>query len=246
MSDQAKCPECGAVLPPDGRCVNCLLSLGQVPKVEPDPSAKAVPETPPANAPTLGPQGTVPVDACTDAVRTLAEQVLSAAKPVPADVISNIEALIAQIHKKLSEQINLILHHEAFKGLEGTWRGLHYLVNNIETDEMLKIRVLNISKQEPRRALKKFEGTAWDQCSVFKRVYDDGVGSPKGQPYGCLVGDYYFDHSPEDVNMLGKIAKIAATSHAPFIAAADPSVLDMDSWQELNHPGALTKLAHTA
>ena len=103
---------------------------------------------------------------------------------------------IAEIDKKLSEQINLIMHHEDFKALEGTWRGLHYLVNNTETDEMLKIRVLNISKKDLKKTLKKFEGTAWDQSPLFKKLYEEEFGSPGGQPYGCLIGDYYFDHSP--------------------------------------------------
>ncbi len=81
------------------------------------------------------------------AVRTLAEQALSQTKLIGADVVKSIEAIIAEIDKKLTEQINLILHHEDFQKLEGAWRGLHYLVNNTETDEMLKIRVMNISQE---------------------------------------------------------------------------------------------------
>src|SRR5262249_56796199 len=77
------------------------------------------------------------------AVRTLAEQALAQTKLVGADVIKSIEAMIAQLDKKLTEQINLIIHHQDFQKLEGAWRGLHYLVNNTETDEMLKIRFIN-------------------------------------------------------------------------------------------------------
>ena len=98
--------------------------------------------------------------------------------------------MIAEIDRKLSEQINLIMHHEDFKALEGTWRGLHHLVNNTETDEMLKIRVLNISKKDLKKTLKKFEGTAWDQSPIFKKLYEEEFGTPGGQPYGCLIGDY--------------------------------------------------------
>src|SRR5262245_20143094 len=74
------------------------------------------------------------------AVHTLAQQALANTALIGADVVKSIESMIAEIDKKLSEQINLILHHEAFQKLEGAWRGFHHLVNNTETDEMLKIR----------------------------------------------------------------------------------------------------------
>jgi len=180
------------------------------------------------------------------AVRTLAEQALASTQLISTDVTRTISAIIAEIDKKLSEQINLIMHHEDFKALEGTWRGLHHLVNNTETDEMLKIRVLNVSKLDLKKTLKKFEGTAWDQSPLFKKLYEDEFGSPGGQPYGALVGDYFFDHSAEDVKMLGSLGQIASAMHAPFIAGAAPSVLGMDSWQELSNPRDLTKIFQTA
>jgi len=180
------------------------------------------------------------------AVRTLAQQALTSTQLISSDAIKTISAMIAEIDRKLSEQINLIIHHEDFKALEGTWRGLHHLVNNSETDEMLKLRVLNISKNDLKRTLKRFEGTAWDQSPVFKKLYEEEFGSPGGQPYGCLVGDYYFDQSPEDVKMLGSMAQIGAAMHAPFISGVAPSVLGMDSWRELSNPRDLTKIFQTA
>src|SRR4029079_3008717 len=129
------------------------------------------------------------------AVRTLAEQALSSTKLVSADAIKTISALIAEIDKKLSEQVNLIMHQQDFKALEGSWRGLHYLVNNTETDEMLKIRFFNISKKELGKTLKKFKGTAWDQSPIFKKMYEEEYGQFGGEPYGCIIGDYHFDHS---------------------------------------------------
>ncbi len=107
------------------------------------------------------------------AVRTLAQQALASTALVSPDVTKTISAIIAEIDRKLSEQINLIVHHEDFKALEGAWRGLHHLVNNTETDEMLKIRFLNISKNELKKTLKKFEGTAWDQSPIFKKLYEE-------------------------------------------------------------------------
>ena len=138
------------------------------------------------------------------AVRTLAEQALSQTKLIGADVVKSIEAIIAQLDKKLTEQINLILHHPDFQKLEGAWRGLHYLVNNTETDEMLKIRFMNISKLDLGKTLKRYKGTAWDQSPLFKKVYEAEYGQFGGEPFGCLVGDYYFDQTPPDVELLGE------------------------------------------
>ena len=180
-----------------------------------------------------------------NAVQTLAEYVLKDASIVSEDAINSIEAIIAQIDKKLTEQVNLILHHEDFQKLEGSWRGLHYMVNNTETDEQLKIRVMNISKKELGKTLKKYKGTAWDQSPLFKKLYEEEYGQFGGEPFGCLMGDYYFDHSPQDVEMLAQIAQISAASHAPFIAGVSPSTLQMDSWAELANPRDLTKIFST-
>lgn len=179
------------------------------------------------------------------AVQTLAEQALSASTLISDNVIKTIEAIIAELDRKLSEQVNLILHHDDFKALEGSWRGLHYLVNNTETGENLKIKVMNISKKDVAKTLKKFKGTAWDQSPLFKKLYEEEFGMPGGQPYGCLMGDYYFDHSAPDVEMLAGIAQISAAAHAPFLAAAAPSLLNMESWQELANPRDLAKIFGT-
>ena len=179
------------------------------------------------------------------AVQTLARQVLDDKDLIAEDAVNSINAIIAEIDAKLTEQLNHILHHEDFQKLEGAWRGLHHLVNNTETDEMLKIRVFNISKKELGKTLKKYKGTAWDQSPIFKKVYEEEYGQLGGEPYGCLVGDYHFDHSPQDVEMLGGMAQVAAAAHAPFIAGAAPSVMQMDSWQELTNPRDLTKIFST-
>jgi type VI secretion system protein ImpC len=154
------------------------------------------------------------------AVRTLAEQALASTQLIKGDVVGSIEKMIGQIDKKLTEQINLILHNEEFQKLEGAWRGLHYLVNNTETDEMLKIRFMDISKQDLGKTLKRFKGTAWDQSPLFKQIYEQEYGQFGGQPFGCLVGDYYFDQTAPDIEMLGELSHVAAAAHAPFIAGA--------------------------
>jgi len=184
-------------------------------------------------------------EAVENAVRTLAEQALRDTSLVSKDVLKSIESMIAALDQKLSEQLNLILHHPDFQQLEGAWRGLHYLVNNTETDEMLKIRVMNISKKELHKTLKKYKGTPWDQSPIFKKVYEEEYGTFGGEPFGCLVGDYHFDHGPVDVELLGEMAKVAASAHAPFIAGAAPALMQMESWQELANPRDLTKIFQT-
>jgi len=180
-----------------------------------------------------------------NAVKTLAQQALVGASLISADVTETINAMIAEIDKKMSEQINVILHHADFQQLEGAWRGLHYLVNNSETDDQLKIRVMNISKKDLHKTLKRYKGTAWDQSPIFKKLYEEEYGTLGGEPFGCLVGDYYFDHGPVDVELLGEISKVAAAAHAPFIAAASPTTFGMGSWQELANPRDLTKIFTT-
>ena len=179
------------------------------------------------------------------AVQTLAQQALAQTWLVDSDAVRTIEAIIAELDRKLSEQVNEVIHHPDFQQLEGSWRGLHYLVSHTETDELLKIKVGNLSKAELGRTLRKFKGTAWDQSPLFKKIYEEEYGQFGGEPFGCLVGDYYFDHSPQDVELLGEMAKISAAAHTPFIAGASPAVMQMDSWQELANPRDLTKIFTT-
>ena len=176
------------------------------------------------------------------AVTTLAEQALDQSVTLSDDAYQTIQAVIAQIDQKMTEQINHILHHPEFQRLEGAWRGLHHLVSNTETDELLRIRVMPATKKELARNLKRYKGVAWDQSPLFKKVYEQEYGQFGGEPFGCLVGDYHFDHSPPDVEMLGELARIGAAAHSPFIAGAAPSVMQMESWQELANPRDLTKI----
>ena len=191
------------------------------------------------------PQSDKAKEAVESAVRTLAEQALVGSNIISGDVLATIEGLIAALDLKLTEQINLILHTPEFQAVEGAWRGLHHLVNNTETDEMLKIRVLNISKNELGKTIKKFKGTAWDQSPIFKKMYEQEFGQFGGEPFGAIVADYYFDNSAPDVELLTGMAKVAAAAHAPFISAAAPSVMLMESWQELSNPRDLTKIFQT-
>lgn len=186
------------------------------------------------------------VKACIEqAVQSLAQQALVHTRLVAEDTQETVAAIIAAIDHTLERQLNEILHDPALLALEGRWRGLHYLVSNSETGEQLKIRVMNVSKDELRKALKKYKGAAWDQSPIFKQIYEQEYGQFGGHPYGLLVGDYYFDHSGQDVELLGQLAQIGAAAHTVFIAAAAPSLLLMESWQELANPRELSKLLQT-
>jgi type VI secretion system protein ImpC len=177
-----------------------------------------------------------------EAVGTLAGQALLGTALVSDDAVKTIKALKAEIDRRLSEQLNAIMHHADFQALESAWRGLRYLVDRTEVDEYLKIRVLNISKRELARTLERYEGVAWDQSPLFRKMYEQEYGVLGGQPFGCFIGDYYFDHTPPDAKLLAGMAQIASATHAPFIAAAAPSLMDMDSWQQLGDKRDLTKI----
>src|SRR6187455_256599 len=179
------------------------------------------------------------------AVQTLAQQALANTALRSTDAVRTIEAMIAALDKRLTDQVNKIIHHEDFQKLESAWRGLHYLVNNTESDEQLKIRVMNVSKQELGKTLKRYKGTAWDQSPLFKKVYEEEYGQFGGEPFGCLVGDYYFDQTPPDVELLGEMAQVSAAAHTPFISGASPTIMQMSSWQELANPRDLTKIFTT-
>ncbi len=176
------------------------------------------------------------------AVRALAEQALAHTVAISDDAYAGIEAVIAAIDAKLTEQIEQILHDERFQALEAAWRGLHHLVCNTETDETLKIRFMDLGKDELRRTLRRYKGVAWDQSPLFKRLYEDEYGQLGGEPYGCIVADYYFDHGAADVELLGAMSRVAAAAHAPLLAGAAPSILQMQSWQELANPRDLSRI----
>jgi type VI secretion system protein ImpC len=176
-----------------------------------------------------------------EAVKTLAQQALSDAQVIGHDVFTTVDAMKAAIDRKLTEQVNKIMHHPEFQQLESAWRGLWYLVGNTSTGADLKIRVMNISKEETRKMLRQFRDAAWDQSPLFKKVYEAEFGQLGGQPFGAFTCDYSFDHSGPDIEIMKGLCKIGAAAHAPFIASADSKLLGMESWQELSNPRDIAK-----
>jgi type VI secretion system protein ImpC len=159
------------------------------------------------------------------------------------DVESTIKYWIGEIDKKLSDQLNDVMHHPDFQRLEGSWRGLHYLVHESETSEFLKIRVLNVTKRELFKDLER--AVEFDQSTLFKKVYEEEYNQLGGQPFGMLLGDYEFGRTPEDVSLMKMISGVAATAHAPFVAAASPKMFRLESYTDLPTPRDLAKIFST-
>ena len=180
-----------------------------------------------------------------NAVTTLVKEALSDTAVIKDDVLDTIEGMIARIDEKLTAQVNAIIHAEEFQQIESAWRGLHYLCFNSETDSNLKIRVMNVSKNEIYRNLRLYPGARWDQSPLFKAVYEAEFGQLGGEPFGAVIGDYYFSHLPTDVQLLRDLSKVFGSAHSPFFAGADPTLLGMDSWTELSNPRDIGKIFDT-
>jgi type VI secretion system protein ImpC len=175
-----------------------------------------------------------------DMVKEFVAQVLEGEMKLSRDADATINSRIAQIDHLLSLQLNEILHHPAFQKLEASWRGIKYMMSQSETSSMLKIRVLNVSKKELLRDLQR--APEFDQSVMFKKVYEDEFGIFGGEPFGALVGDYEFSKHPEDIELLEKVSQVAAGAHAPFLTAASPELLNLDSFAQLGDPRDIGKI----
>jgi len=175
-----------------------------------------------------------------DLVKRFVSEVLEGSMSVNRDTETMINARIAQIDHLLSLQLNEIMHHPDFQRLEGSWRGLKYLMNQSETGPMLKVKVLNVSKKDLLRDLQR--APEFDQSALFKKVYEEEYGVFGGTPFGAMLGDYYFDKSGQDIELLEKISNVAAAAHAPFMTAASHEMMSMDSFTELDSPRDLAKI----
>jgi type VI secretion system protein ImpC len=178
-----------------------------------------------------------------DLIREFVTQLLDPKMVVAKDTAKTIEKRVAQIDELLSEQLSEIMHHPDFQQLEGSWRGLHYLVQNSETGTSLKIRVLNASKRDLLTDLER--AAEFDQSGLFRKVYEDEYGTFGGDPYGALIGDYEFTNHPQDISLLERISNVAAAAHAPFISAAGAPMFGLDGFTELGRPRDLAKIFGT-
>jgi type VI secretion system protein ImpC len=178
-----------------------------------------------------------------DLIKTLTEEALKGTITYDKDVTRTIKAGITAIDATVSKQLAAIMHTPEFQKLEGTWRGLSYLVMNSETSEMLKIRVFNCSKKELQKDLEK--AIEFDQSEMFKKIYESEFGMPGGAPYGSLIGDFEFTNHPDDIGILKNISGVAAAAFCPFISAASPELFGFNKWTELSKPRDLSKIFDT-
>ena len=175
-----------------------------------------------------------------DLVKEFVTQVLEGSMTVSKDAEMMISARIAQIDHLVSLQLNEVLHAREFQKLEGSWRGLKYLLDQSETSDKLKIKVLNVTKKELLRDLQR--APEFDQSAMFKKVYEEEYGIFGGAPFGALVGDYEFGRGPEDIELLEKVAQVASAAHAPFLTATAPEMLNMDSFTAIDAPRDMAKI----
>jgi type VI secretion system protein ImpC len=173
-------------------------------------------------------------------VREFVAQVLEGSMTVSKDAEAMINARIAQIDHLLSIQLNEILHNETFQKLEASWRGLRYLLDQSETSDKLKIKVLNVNKKELLRDLQR--APEFDQSALFKKVYEEEYGVFGGAPFSSLIGDYEFGRTPEDIELLEKVSQVASAAHAPFLTATAPEMLNMDTFTNIDAPRDMAKI----
>ncbi len=176
-------------------------------------------------------------------IKEFVQQVLQGQMTVSRDTEAMINARIAQIDHLISIQLNEVMHHPSFQKLEGSWRGLKYMMDQSETSEMLKIKVLNVSKKDLLRDLQR--ASEFDQSAMFKKVYEEEFGVFGGAPFAALVGDYEFGKHPEDIELLERVSNVAAAAHAPFLTAASNELFNLESFTSLDQPRDLGKIFDT-
>src|SRR5882724_11995236 len=179
----------------------------------------------------------------TDMIKEFVQQVMQGELVMSRDMEATINARIAAIDKLVSSQLNMIMHHEDFQKLEGSWRGLNHLVMQSETGTGLKIRVLNASKKDLFKDLEK--AVEFDQSALFKKVYEEEFGTFGGAPFGALIGDFDVGRQAEDMYFAEQMSHVAAAAHAPFIAAAAPELFGLESFTDLGKPRDLAKVFDT-
>ena len=142
-----------------------------------------------------------------------------------------INEMIAEIDRKLSVQLDVIMHHSTFQQLESAWRGLKFVIDRSNFRENIKVEILNVSKGD---LLSDFEDSPEvTKSGLYKLAYTSEYGQFGGNPYGTMIGNYSFGPGPQDVKLLQYAASVATMAHAPFIASAGPQFFGEDNFQRL-------------
>src|SRR5262245_22755656 len=178
--------------------------------------------------------------AATDVIRRFVDDILKGDIVYQRDTERMVKARIAQLDQLISAQLNEVMHAPEFQKLEASWRGLHYLVHQSETSPNLKVKVFNVSKRDLGKDLER--AIEFDQSAMFKKIYEEEYGVFGGAPFGLLVGDYEIANHPQDLGMLEKMSNVAAAAHAPFVAAAAPQMLNLETFGQLDQPRDVSKI----
>ena len=173
-------------------------------------------------------------------IRSLTEEALKGTVKWNKNLTVTFREAIAALDMTISKQLSVIMHNKELQKLEGSWRGVHHMVNNCETSKTLKIRIMSLSKSELHKDLSK--AVEFDQSQTFKKIYEAEFGTPGGEPYGALVGDYEFTNHPADIETLSLMSNVAAAGFCPFISASSPSLFGFENWEELTKPRDLEKV----
>ena len=173
-------------------------------------------------------------------IRTLTDEAMKGTVTWNKNLNVTFNQAISALDQMISSQLSEIMHQQEFQKLEGSWRGLNHLVMNSETSSTLKIRVLNLSKKELHKDLSK--AVEFDQSQTFKKIYESEFGTPGGEPYGAMIGDYEFTNHPSDIETLSLMSNVAAAGFCPFIASSGPGLFGFDDWTELTKPRDLEKV----
>jgi type VI secretion system protein ImpC len=182
-------------------------------------------------------------DRAQELIKALAEEALKGTVSFSRNMTQTFNRAIAALDEKISEQLNEVMHHPRFLKLEGSWRGLHYLVDKSETGTSLKLRMIQLSKKELHRDLTK--AVEFDQSQLFKKIYESEFGLPGGEPYGALIGDYEWTAHPEDIESLAQMSSVAAAGFAPFVSGVGAGMFGFKDWTELSKPRDLAKIFET-
>ncbi|RJF95840.1 type VI secretion system contractile sheath large subunit [Noviherbaspirillum saxi] len=178
-----------------------------------------------------------------DLIGELVNQVLDGTVVMSSNLSATLDARVAEIDALISEQLSQILHAPEFQQMESTWRGLHYLCKHTSTSEMMKIKLLNATKRD---LIRDFSNAIdFDQSTLFKKVYEEEFGTFGGAPFGALIGDYDVTRQPEDMYFVEQMSHVAAAAHAPFISAAAPELLGLESFADLGKPRDMAKAFDT-
>lgn len=157
---------------------------------------------------------------------------LTSADSLPSSerLIAMLSEDIAELDHLLNDQVNAIIHHSRFQSLEAAWRGVWNIVEQIGPHSNIQVKMLNVSWKDITRDLTR--AVEFDQSQLFRKVYEDGIGTPGGHPFSVLIGDYQIGRSAEDIETLQGISGVAAAAFAPFIASAHPSLFDLEHFGE--------------